>query len=172
MKKPIQLIIAILFLLPIITAITWSGSGNNYYGEMWYMNHTGTEINFVVPDIWYSLFFTDADKLNGFNYTGGFNTSSNLTALINGTYKACYEAGGSGQNNHKYFTDVLINGVETEKCMSHKTMAAGGDITTMNGCCLIDLVIGDNIALATKDYDSTGAGAYYSSNLNLVRIGD
>ena len=142
------------------------------YGEMWYMNHTGTTIAFASANVSYPLFFTNAEKLNGFSFVGGFNLSSNLTAQFAGIYKANYLASGSGQNNHNYFTTVLINGLEQNNCMSHKKMTAGGDIVTMTGSCLINLVVGDNVQLSTMDYDGTGTGKYYAGNLNLVRIGN
>jgi len=145
---------------------------NNIYGEMWYMNHTGTTIAFASANVSYPLFFTNAEKLNGFSFVGGFNLSSNLTAQFAGVYKANYLASGSGQNNHNYFTTVLINGLEQNNCMSHKKMTAGGDIVTMTGSCLINLVVGDNVQLSTMDYDGTGTGKYYAGNLNLVRIGN
>ena len=145
---------------------------NNIYGEMWYHNHTATTINFVVQDTFYPLFFTNATSLNGFTFKGGSGIASNLTAKYAGKYKACYMASGSGQNNHMYFTSVLINGVGQDNCASHKKMAAGGDVTTMNGCCFIDLNIGDYVSLETMDYGSPGMGGYYSANLNLVRSGN
>jgi len=145
---------------------------NNIYGEMWYHNHTGTEMNFAVQDTWYPLFITNYSLLNGFSFTGGFLANSYLTAQIDGTYRVCYMATGSGQNNHVYYTTILIDDVAEEKCGSHKKMSAGGDIITMNGCCLLNFTAGTEIAVATRDYGGTGIGDYYSSNLNLVRVGD
>ena len=51
-------------------------------------------------------------------------------------------------------------------------MTAGGDIVTMTGNCLLSLSIDDKIRLATADIGGTGTGNYYSSNLNLIRIGN
>ena len=50
-------------------------------------------------------------------------------------------------------------------------MTAGGDIVTMTGSCIISLESGDNVGLRTADIGGTGTGNYYSSNINLVRIG-
>ena len=57
-------------------------TGNQFYGEMWYHNHTGTELNFAVEDTFYPMFFTETDILNGFSYVGGFMESSNLTTQV------------------------------------------------------------------------------------------
>ena len=147
-------------------------TGNQIYGEMWYHNHTATEMNFASSDTWYPLFFTNDGLVNGFAYSGGFMESSNLTAQVSGKYKVTYMASGDGQNNHQYFTTILINSVAQEKCSSHKKMSAGGDIITMTGSCIVTINAGDDVQLATMDYDSTGTGNYFGANLNLVRIGN
>jgi len=152
--------------------VTGNFTGNQIYGEMWYHNHTATVLNFVSADTWYPIFFSSDGNVNGFTYTGGFLTESNLTAQVEGLYQATYMASGSGKDNHNYFSTVLVNGVERPECSSHKTMSAGGDITTMNGNCFISLSIGDDVQVATMDYDGTGDGNYYGGNLNLLRIGN
>ena len=147
-------------------------TGNQIYGGMFYHNHTGTELNFAVQDTWYPLYFTDATDLNGFSYVGGFDTSSNLTAQVSGKYQASYMGIGSGQNNHIYLTTILIDGVEKPECGNHHKMAAGGDVLTQSGVCIITITAGQTIQLATQDMGSTGTGDYYGGNLNLVRIGN
>jgi len=151
--------------------ITGNMTTNQYYGEMWYHNHTGTTLTFE-DTVWNPLYFTNADMLNGFTFTGGFMESSNLTAQVGGRYKADYRLSGSGQNNHIYHSIIMINGIEQEKCGDHKKMAAGGDLIPMGHSCFIDLNVGDTIAVAVRDYGGSGTGDYYSSNINLVRIGD
>jgi len=141
--------------------------GNQIYGEMWYHNHTATNINFAVDGTYYLLFFRNS-TLNGFTFDG----LNNLTALIAGKYKSCFMASGDGQNNHEYYTSVFVNEINQDQCEAHKKMSAGGDIVTQNGCCFIDLTINDKISLRSADIGSTGTGNYYSSNINLVRIGD
>jgi len=153
-------------------AVTGNITGNNYYGGMWYHNHTGTTLPFTDADTWYPLYYTVATDLNGFTYVGGFGESSNLTALVNGKYQASYMGIGSGQNNHIYLTTVLINGVEKPECGNHHKMAAGGDVITQSGVCIITINAGDTIQVATQDMGGTGDGLYYGGNLNLVRIGD
>ena len=152
--------------------VTGNFTGNQIYGEMWYHNHTATTLTFVSADTWYPIFFSSDGNVNGFTYTGGFLTESNLTTQVEGLYQATYMASGSGKDNHNYFSTVLVNGVERPECSSHKTMSAGGDITTMNGNCFISLSIGDDVQVATMDYDGTGDGNYYGGNLNLLRIGN
>jgi hypothetical protein len=51
-------------------------------------------------------------------------------------------------------------------------MASGGDIITQSGNCFIELDVGDKVSLRTADVGNTGTGNYYSSNINLVRIGN
>lgn len=148
--------------------ITGNITGNFYYGEMWYHNHTATLLNFAVDGTYYNLTFSNSTT-NGFTFS---DADDSLTVGMGGTYQTCYMASGDGQNNHIYFTVITINGVEEEKCGSHKKMSAGGDIVTMNGCCIISLNVDDEIKLATADIGGTGTGNYYSSNVNLVRIGD
>jgi len=143
-------------------------TGNSYYGEMWYHNHTATELNFAIDGTFYNLTFDNSD-VNGFYFN---DTGDYLEALVSGKYKVCYMASGDGQNNHVYFTTVLINGADQDRLESHKKMTAGGDIVTMTGCSFLDISIGDEIKLATADIGGTGTGNYYSSNVNLIRIGD
>ena len=152
--------------------VTGNFMGNQIYGEMGYHNHTGTTLTF--PDTeWVNLYFTVADNLNGFSYTGGFMESSNLTCQVAGKYQAIYRLSGSGQNNHVYHSNVFVNNeINNELCGDHKKMSAGGDIIPMGGSCFIDLNVGDNISVAVRDYEGSGNGDYYSAVLNLVRIGD
>lgn len=140
------------------------------YGEMWYHNRTGTTIQFFIADTFYPLFFTNSSLNNGFSFNGGFNTTSSLTANTKGIYHTVYSASGSGQNNHIYYSTILINDIEQNKCDSHKKMTAGGDIVTMNGNCLIYLNENDVVKVATSDFDDTGEGIYYSAYLSLIRI--
>jgi len=146
-------------------------TGNQIYGGMWYHNHTGTTLTFG-DGTWDTLYFSDADKLNGFSYVGGIGLSSNLTAQVAGTYQVHYMAIGSGQNNHIYLSTILIDGVAQEKCGNHHKMAAGGDVITQSGNCIIDIAVGEDIQLATQDMSGGGDGDYYGGNINLMRIGD
>ena len=143
-------------------------TGNQIYGEMWYHNHTATSLNFAVDGTYYNLTF-DNSLVNGFIFN---DTGDYLEADYAGKYKACYMASGDGQDNHIYYTSITINGVVEDKCEAHKKITAGGDILTMNGCCFVSLSVGDEVKVATADVGGTGAGNYYSSNLNLVRIGE
>ena len=147
-------------------------TGNQIYGGMWYHNHTGTTLSFSVQDTWYPLYYTTATDLNGFSYVGGFGLSSNLTAQVSGKYQASYMGIGSGQNNHVYLTTILVDGVEKPECGNHHKMAAGGDVITQSGVCIITINAGDTVQVATQDMGGTGDGVYYGGNLNLVRIGN
>jgi len=152
--------------------VTGNITGNLIRGIMGYHNHTGTTLYFEDTE-WLPLFFTGTTVLNGFTFTGGFMSSSNLTAQVAGIYWATYRVSGSGQNNHIYFSTVLVNGTNVnEYCGDHKKIAAGGDIVPMGNTCEIRLNVGDNVTVAVMDYGGSGNGDYYSSNLNLVRIGD
>ena len=142
------------------------------YGGMWYHNHTATSLNFSADGTYYTLFMTNATNLNGFTYQGGFNTASNLTTIIDGTYHVTYMSSGDGRNNHIYYTSVFINGVNQDNCEAHHKLAAGGDIITQSGNCIITLDVDDVVDVRTADIGSTGTGNYYSANINLVRIGD
>jgi len=140
---------------------------NNIYGEMWYHNHTATPLNFLVGNVFYNLTFSKSN-VNGFIFN---DADDNLEAQFSGRYLANYMASGDGQNNHIYYTSIFVNGVSQNSSESHKKMSAGGDIVTMTGSGFIDLIAGDRVNLATADIGGTGIGNYYSSNLNLVRIG-
>lgn len=141
------------------------------YGGMWHHNRTGTELNFAVDGTFYSLFFTNATHLNGFSAEGiSYLGASNLTAEVGGVYLANYMASGDGQNNHVYATSVFVNGVNQLNCENEHKMAAGGDIITQSGTCIIEISVGDKVSLRTADIGSTGTGNYYSSNLDLVRV--
>jgi hypothetical protein len=148
-------------------------TGNGIYGGMWYHNNTLTEIDFASDGVYYTLFMMNATNLNGFGAEGiGFGLNSNLTAQYAGTYQVSYMATGSGQNNHLYRSSIFVNGVNQELCGNSHKMTAGGDIITQSGICMISLAIGDKVSIRTADIGGTGTGNYYSSNLNLFRVGD
>jgi len=143
------------------------GGNLTFYAEAYYHNHTATPLNFDVDGLFYNLSF------NKFNFNG-FSKIDNSTLLCeaSGKYLVNYMGGGSGQNNHIYYTTILVNGIEQDNLGSHKKMSSGGDIITMSGSGFVNLLEGDYINLGTSDNGNTGTGDYYSSNLNLVRIGN
>jgi len=144
---------------------------NLYYGEMWYNNNTGTLIDFTVANTYYTVFFTNYSRLNGVNFTGGFNTNSYLTPTVSGIYKVCFSLAGSGTNNHEYHTTILVNSAEQQNCMEHHKLDATGDILTQSGCCLLELNSGDILQAAVRDYGGTSTGYYYYGSVNIMRIG-
>jgi len=141
-------------------------TGNQIYAEAWYHNHTATEMTFA-DGVNYSLYFNNY-TLNGFEQEGIYNLSTQVAGL----YSVNYIASGDGQNNHDYYTSVFVEEDNRINCDSHKKMTAGGDIVTMSGTCFIRLEVDDSVSLRVMDEGGTGTGNYYSSNLNLVRIGD
>jgi len=153
--------------------VTGNATYNSYYGGMFYHNHTGTELSFASDGVYYPLYFTNATHLNGFTANNiTMMGNSNLTAQISGLYQVTYMASGDGQNNHEYYTSVYVNLENKDNCENHHKMAAGGDIITQSGTCFIQINKDDQISLRTADIGSTGTGNYYSSNLNLIRLGD
>jgi len=110
--------------------------------------------------------------LNGFIFNGSFGTASNLTTLYNGTYLINYMVIGSGQNNHIYLTSIFINSINKYNCETHKKMAAGGDVITQTGTCLLDISAGEVISLRTVDISGGGSGDYYGGNLDIIQVGD
>jgi len=152
---------------------TTTSTGNNIYGGMNYHNYSGVSLNFANGDIYYYLAYTDASHLNGFTANNiGLGLNSSLTTLVSGTYQLTYFAVGSGQNNHQYHVVPFIDDVEYDLCETMKKMSAGGDTTPMSGNCFIDLTAGDNVSLRIRDFEDTGTGTYFGSNINLVRVGD
>ena len=150
-----------------------NASINNYYGGMYYHNHTATALSFDVDGQYYHLFMTDAPSVNGFTSNNlGMALNSSLTANVAGKYQVHYMATGSGENNEVYYTSVFINEVNQDNCENHHKITAGGDILTQSGNCFIDLAVGENVSVRTANIGATGAGNYYSGNLNLVRIGN
>lgn len=145
---------------------------NNIYGEMWYYNDTGTELDFAIDGTFYNLFMTNATYLNGFTYEGDFNQISNLTVHYPGKYQANFNAIGDGQNNHIYETAIFVNGVIYPSCIHTHKMAVGGDIVTHSSSCLLELSSEDVVDIRTADIGGTGTGNYYGADLNLLRVGN
>jgi len=138
---------------------------------MHYHNHTATQLTFGVANYNYTLFMLNGDYVNGFTANNiSWWQNSSLTAQVGGLYQAVYSAIGDGENNDVYVTSIFVNDINIESCDSHKKMAAGGDIVTMNGNCFIELEKGDDVQLKTQNYGGTGVGNYYGANINLVRI--
>jgi len=153
--------------------VTGNFTGNQIYGGAWYNNYTATIIDFASDGVYYPLFMTNATNLNGFVTEGiGFGLFSNLTAKVGGVYQINYMATGSGQNNHIYRTSIFVNNVNKPECEHTHKMTAGGDIITQTGICIISLSINDDVSVKIADIGGTGDGNYYSSNLNIVRIGN
>jgi len=144
-----------------------NASLNNFYGEMWFHNHTTSVVNFAVEDVFYNM--TMANHLmNGFRN----ETRDTMNVEVAGLYLVNYYAVGSGQNNHEYVATVGIDGVVQTKTSVHKKMAAGGDYVIMSGTGLLRLEVDDVITLMVADFSGTGTGHYLGSNINLVRIGN
>jgi len=152
--------------------VTGNITGNNHYGGMWYHNHTGTSLNFAVDGTFYQHFFVNSTHNNGFNFEGGFGIPSNLTVQVSGMYQINYMVSGDGQNNHAYFTSVYVNEINKDNCENHHKMSAGGDVITQSGTCLLRLNAGEKLSLRTADIGGTGTGNYYSSNLDVYRVGN
>lgn len=147
--------------------VTENITGNFFYAEAYNHYHPGVAINFV-QDVYYNLTFNASDDLNGFTFDG----DCNLTCNKPGLYSVNFQASGDGVNNHQYYLSVGINGISQNKTEVHKKITAGGDILTMSGTGLIRLANNDYVSLMIVDVTGNGAGNYYGSNLNLVRIGD
>jgi hypothetical protein len=148
-------------------------TANEIYGGMYYHNYTATTLNFASSSVYYQLFFTVADMLNGFGTQGiSFGGNSNLTAQVGGVYQLTYFAIGDGINNHEYHCVPFINSTEQDKCESMAKLSTTGDKLVMSGTCLVRLSVGDKISLRIADYTGTGNGNYFGANINLVRVGN
>jgi len=147
--------------------VTENITGNYFCAEAYFHYHTGRIMTFV-NDVYYNLTFNATTYMNGFTYDG----DANLTCTMPGRYAANFQASGSGQNNKIYYLSVGINGVEQIATAVHKKLTAGGDILTMTGTGFLNLTNGDVVSLMIREVSGGGAGVYYGSNLNLVRIGD
>jgi len=143
---------------------------NATYGEMYYHNHTGTTLNFAVDSFYYTLWFTEAEHLSGFTFNAGNPYNSNLTVDVGGLYLVNWQASGSGQNNHEYYTTVFVNETDFEECETHHKMSTGGDIITQHGTCTLNLTVGDRVTVRTADIGDTGDGVYYSGGLYITSI--
>ena len=147
-------------------------TGNQIYGEIYYHNHTATELNFATDGQYYHMFMLNATHLNGFSVNNiGWLLNSSLMAQVDGLYEVRYSSIGDGQNNHVYYSAIFVNEERKENCDAHKKMTAGGDVVTMNGDCFIELNVYDNVSVRVTDFGGTGTGNYYGANLNIVRIG-
>ena len=134
-----------------------------------------TDCNVVTGQVCMALFADkeSATDLNGFSAEGiAIGGASNLTAQVAGVYRVDYMGIGSGQNNHVYLSTIMVNGVEKPECGHHHKMAAGGDVITQSGNCIITLAVGDDVGVSTQDMGGTGDGEYYGGNLNIVRVGN
>lgn len=180
MKWSFLIIIFILFVFSVVKA-DWIYNphtdnldyhDDEQHGEIFYVNYTGTELNFAVQSTYYQVWFTNSSHLEGFAFEGGFGTNSNLTAENGGHYLINYMASGDGQNNHEYHTVIFVNEVEKENCENFHKMAAGGDIITQSGSCILELSADDKISLRVADYTGTGTGNYYAGTLNAIRVSD
>jgi len=148
---------------------TGNFSGNQFYAQVCYHNHTPTEMTFEA-DVYYNITFNTENGyyLNGFTSDG----TTTLTTLIPGLYDTSYSVIGDGQNNHIYIARIAVNNIGKSCSEIHRKMAAGGDIITMTGSSLIRLNVDDVITLQIADEGEAGTGNYYGMNLNLIRIGD
>jgi len=147
--------------------VTKNITGNLIYGQAYFNAKHGIQLNFATQDTYYNMTFNVSDNLNGF-YN---NTNYNLIPAKRGDYKVSGNAVGDGQNNHVYIMSIGVNGEEQPECHAQKKMSAGGDELQLIVDCIISLESGDEVSLMVQDYGGTGTGNYYTSNLNLIRIG-
>jgi len=144
--------------------VTGEFNAGVFYAQAYYKNKSGVTMDFVAGE-YYNLTFSNYD-LKGFTCSD----NENLTCNVAGIYLTNYYAVGSGQNNHDYVLVVRVNGVHKLATSIRKKAAAGGDIMTMSGTGIITLSSGDKVTLSVRDYEDSGEGTYYGSDINLVRI--
>ena len=145
-------------------------TGDQFYAQVTYHNHTPTEINFGTQGVFYNMTFTTKEgaEMNGFITDG----THSITVKKAGLYLTNYYTIGSGQNNHEYVSTIRVNGVTQNFTSSHKKLGAGGDILTMGAGGLVHLSVNDVVTLGVTDIDGTGTGNYYGMSMSLVRVGD
>jgi hypothetical protein len=152
--------------------VTGNFTGNQLYGEMWFHNDAGVNLNFAVASTYYPQNVTNTQKTNGFNFTTGTPTyPSTLKAMFPGRYIVNYHASGSGVSNHNYHCAVSVNNVTQYNTETHFRTGTANDVVTMSGTGILSLNKEDNVTLVFEDSTGTGAGTVYSINVNLVRVG-
>lgn len=162
-KLPLSfLFISIIFLICVGSSYAQE---NIAYAQVIYHNHAGVTLPFT-SNVYKNLYFNETYHLKGFEY----DNWNNLTTLYDGHYKACFTLIGTGLNNHLYRVYYFVNDVEKENCESEKQLAVGGDVVTMNSCCILELKENDKIGLKIADIGGSGDGTYIAGNMNLDLI--
>lgn len=138
---------------------------NEHYAEI-YLNQTE---NFVIAagNVSYNLTSNNftSDLSNGITISGG-----KMTITKASIYRAIHGEIVSGGGNKEYHYSIHVNGVDQEKCESHRKMSAGGDIGSSGMSCLLSLSVNDVVTYTIRnDEDSTDITLDHI-NFNLIEI--
>lgn len=138
---------------------------NNIYGEM-YGVHSG-EI-YVTEDNYQNISNLTAGYNNGFVFDGNYT----LTVVYSGVYKVTSDFAFSGTANNEYHLSFAINNARQSKCHTERVIGTGGDVGSAGVTCLVELNVGDYVAMQIENVDSSGNPTIHDINLNLVRVGN
>lgn len=141
---------------------------NNIYGEMWKRNTTGDSLNLATQNIYYNV-STANFTINGFiSHQTGYGTL--LSTEFSGLYSVDYHISLVGVSTHTYYCSIGIDGLSQENTENEMAMDGGREIISGTG--FVKLTPANNVTLMLSDRSGTGSTTIYSSNVNLVRIGD
>ena len=147
---------------------------NMIYGEMWNYTSAGWTFDIDAADIYYNLTGL-IDDANGFTFvdnpteTGG----SHMIAQVKGLYKLDFSmsfksiaVGGEFGISiaHDYDPDTHRN------CYARREAAT--DIGNVGITCVMDLEVGDPVAIMIENENTNRDIIIYTVNMNVLRIGD
>ncbi len=151
-----------------LNQVSGNSTINMVYGEMWNHTDAGFTVDLITQMVYENITNLKVGLNNGFSFS-----SSKLTTLISGVYKADYSISFSGSANSEIGFDVGISGIEQNQTHAHRKIGTGGDIGNVGGTGIITLNAGDVITLMARDEAAPVQDiTIVVANLNLWRIGN
>ena len=142
-------------------------TGNQIYGEA--NVHPDGNITVVIntQDVHENITGFNINKTNGFIMQG----NDTLIAQVSGRYQADYWLSTAGGVNRIYESCLAVNNEHVEP-HAHRRQGTPGDIGSMSGGSIIDVVAGDTINLQIRNVDGTQDVDVFFAGMRLIRLGD
>jgi len=176
--KKIIILASILFLIPIISSISWNTNLIHTYGEMWNYtaNSTAWTFDIDVGGAYYNLTNLNKSTLNGIGFTNAPQETggSFFNITIPGTYIASLSFSFEATQVGSLYGIAIVKNFN--KDISRNCYARRWGDRNKAGAtslsCLLSLEVNDNVNAQIENENNDRDINVHAANLNLVRISD
>ena len=155
--------------------VTGNFTGDMYYGEMWNYTSAGYNFDIDAADVYYNLTGLTAGNLNGFRFQSNSSDTGgdHLVTEVSGLYRVSLSMSFGSQAQGGTYGISLNHGWNPNthrNCYARRT--ASSDTGNIALQCLMDLEVGDPIAVMVENEATNRDMTIYTVNINVVRVGD